>query len=63
MLNLSTSDWVQVGIAIGGGFGSLMSWLLWRLILNIVELNKNFAVVTTRVDSHEKRLDKIEGKE
>lgn len=57
---MSVSDYVQIGIAVGGGLGSATVGLLWKLVLNIAELNKNIAVIVERVDSHEKRIDRLE---
>ena len=57
---MSISDWIQVTLAIGGALGSLTVALLWKLVINITELNKNIAVIVERVDSHEKRIDRLE---
>lgn len=57
---MSIADRVQVGLAVGGAMGSIAITLLWRLVLNIAELNRNIAVIVSRVDTHEKRLDRLE---
>lgn len=57
---MSVSDWVQVTLAVGGSIGAAIAAALWRLVSNIAELNKNIAVIVQRVDSHEKRIDRLE---
>jgi len=57
---MSIADRVQIGLAVGGAMGSIAITLLWRLVLNIAELNRNIAVIVSRVDTHEKRLDRLE---
>ena len=47
-------------LAVSGGFGSIIVALLWRLVKNIVELNQKIAVIVERVDSHERRIDRLE---
>lgn len=50
----------QVALASGGAFGSAIIALLWKLVSNIVELNRKIAVIVERVDSHERRIDRLE---
>lgn len=57
---MSISDWIAIGIAVGTGFGTAIAWLLWMLVSNIAELNKNIAVIIERIDSHERRIDRLE---
>lgn len=57
---MNIGDWIQIGIAMVGGLGSLIVLLLSKLVTNISDLNKNIAVIVERVDSHEKRLDRLE---
>lgn len=47
-------------MALGGTFGTAIVALLWKLVGNIVELNQKIAVIVERVDSHERRIDRLE---
>lgn len=57
---MTLSDWIQITLAIVGALGSIIAAALWKLVANIAELNKNIAVIVQRVDSHEKRIDRLE---
>ena len=56
-----TNDQVfQIGLALLSAFGSAIIALLWKLVQNIIELNSKMTLIVERVDSHEKRIDKLE---
>ena len=44
---------VEIGLTVGMALGSAMVGLMWSL-------NEKLAVIISRVDSHEKRLDHLE---
>lgn len=50
--------WLFFGLL--GCAGMYAVWILQKILDNQIELNKNLAVVVTRVDGHEKRLDRLE---
>lgn len=53
---MNSQELLQVGLWMAGaGLG-----LLFKLVMNIATLNKNIAVIVERVDSHEKRIDRLE---
>jgi cell division protein FtsB len=53
---MTSQDLIQIGLWMAGaGLG-----LLGKLVMNIAALNKNIAVIVERVDSHEKRIDRLE---
>lgn len=56
---MDSHDQIQVALVMGGGALGLMI----KLVLNIADLSKNIAVVVERVDSHEKRIGRLEIKE
>ncbi len=53
---MSVSDWVQVGVALFG----VAVLILGVIAKNLIDLNKNVLVIVERVDSHEKRIDRLE---
>lgn len=57
---MNHAEMFQVAMAVGGAFGSAIIGLLWKLVGNIVELNQKIAVIIERVDSHERRIDRLE---
>lgn len=57
---MTRSEMLQVVIAMLGTFGSAGLGLLWRLVQGIGELNQKIAVVVERVDSHERRINRLE---
>lgn len=50
--------WVFFGLL--GSSGMYGVWILSKILENQIELNRNLAIVVTRVDGHEKRLDRLE---
>lgn len=50
---MTTHDLFQAALATGGALGSAMVVLMWQL-------NEKLAVIIARVDSHEKRIDRLE---
>lgn len=51
---------MEVALALATFFSSVVTALFSKLVTNIVALNQKIAVVIERVDSHEKRLHKLE---
>lgn len=50
---MNNHDLIEITLAIGGALGTAMVGLMWKL-------NEKLAVIISRVDSHEKRLDHLE---
>lgn len=42
------------------GIGALMLWILSDMAKSIKDLNVKMAVIVERVDTHEKRIDRLE---
>lgn len=57
---MTRSEMFQVAMGLCGAFGTAIVALLWQLVTNIVELNRKIAVIVERVDSHERRIDRLE---
>lgn len=57
---MTNRDLMQIGLEISGAFGTAIIALLWKLVTNVVQLNQKISVIVERVDSHEKRIDKLE---
>lgn len=61
---MSTDQIIQIGLGVLGfllvGLLSRIDRSLDRLTDSVEVLNKNVAVIVERVDSHEKRIDKLE---
>lgn len=53
---MNDHDLIEVAVALI----TIGTALLGKLVWSISELNKNIAVVVSRVDSHEKRIDRLE---
>lgn len=50
---MNEHDILEVGLAVGMAMGTAIIGLMWSL-------NEKLAVIISRVDSHEKRLDHLE---
>ena len=50
----------QLALAVGSVIGSAIVGLLRKLVINIVELNQKIALIVERIDSHEKRISRLE---
>lgn len=57
---MDRGQWIQIGFSMAGAVSTVALSLLWRMVRSIEELNTKMAVILERVDSHEKRIDKLE---